>query len=40
MEMSRVRLEECENNLKIHAEQSEAEIFLEKYKIKALKFIV
>ena len=38
--MSRVRLEECENNIRFMPSEVRLKIFSEKYKIRALKFIV
>ena len=38
--ISRVRLEECENNVRFMPSEARLKIFLEKYKIRALKFIV
>ena len=38
--MSRVRLEECENKTRFMPSEVRLKIFSEKYKIRALKFIV
>ena len=38
--MNRVRLEECERNTKFMPSEMRLKIFLKKYKIRALKFIV
>ena len=38
--MSRVRPEECERNTRFMLSEARLKIFLEKYKIRALKFIV
>ena len=38
--MSRVRLEECENNIRFMPSEVRLKNFSEKYKIRALKFIV
>ena len=37
--MSRVRLEECERNIRFMPSEAKLKIFLKKYKIRALKFI-
>ena len=38
--VSRVRLEECENNIRFMLSEARLKIFSEKYKMRALKFIV
>ena len=38
--MGRVRLEECERNIRVMPSEARLIFFLKKYKIRALKFIV